>query len=250
MNNDNEALKKRFSELARRADERGSLVFSGFLALNEQAALMQAARTLAAPYSLFGGAAGCERRMACFGYLQEGEQAPYPIELIEIAPRSEKFAAALTHRDFLGALMNLGIEREKIGDIIVRGKRAYAFAESSLAPYLAATLESVGRTSVICRAGVELPQGELFQTQAKALRVATLRLDALTAQAFGLSRAQAAQLFAAERVFVNGALAKGPAAAPKEGDIISARGHGRFIFEEISGQSKKGKLIAQIRVYV
>lgn len=154
MNNDTELLKKRFAELSRRADGRSCLLYSGFLSLNEQSALASMARTLPAPYSLYGGADGCERRMARFGYAEGDDTEGYPIDIIEIAPRSEKFASDLTHRDFLGALMHTGVEREKIGDIIVRGKHAYAFVEASLAPYFADTLETVGRTSVVCRAGV------------------------------------------------------------------------------------------------
>ena len=250
MNNDTELLKKRFAELSRRADGRGCLLYSGFLSLNEQSALASIARTLPAPYSLYGGAEGCERRMARFGYAEGDDTEGYPIDIIEIAPRSEKFASDLTHRDFLGALMHTGVEREKIGDIIVRGKHAYAFVEASLAPYFADTLETVGRTSVVCRAGAVVPEGELFRTEESIVRVSSLRLDALIAQAFRLSRGDAAELFTAERVFVNGALAKGPSAAPKEGDIISARGFGRFIFSAVSGQSKKGKLVVEIKRYV
>lgn len=132
MNNDTELLKKRFAELARRADGRGCLLYSGFLSLNEQSALASVARTLPAPYSLYGGADGCERRMARFGYAEGDDTEGYPIDIIEIAPKSEKFASDLTHRDFLGALMHTGVEREKIGDIIVRGKHAYAFVEARL----------------------------------------------------------------------------------------------------------------------
>ena len=171
MNNDTELLKKRFAELSRRADGRGCLLYSGFLSLNEQSALASIARTLPAPYSLYGGAEGCERRMARFGYAEGGDTEGYPIDIIEIAPKSEKFASDLTHRDFLGALMHTGVEREKIGDIIVRGKHAYAFVEAPLASYFADTLETVGRTSVVCRAGAVVPEGELFRTEEGIVRV-------------------------------------------------------------------------------
>ncbi len=250
MNTDAEALKKRFIELARRADSRCSLIYSGFLSLNEQAVLSSIERTLPVPVAFYGGAQGCERRVARFGAGEDDGFEDYPIEIIEIAPKNEKFAGDLSHRDFLGALMHTGIEREKIGDIILRGKRAYAFVEASLAPYFADTLETVGRTSVVCRAGVDLPAGELYRTEDAAVRITSLRLDALTAQVFRLSRSEAAELFSSDRVFINGALAKGPAVSPKEGDIISARGLGRFIFAGVSGQSKKGKLIADIKKYV
>ncbi len=250
MMNDTDLLKKRFTELSRRADGRGSLEYSGFLSLSEQSALNSCARTLPTPYVLYGGIEGCERCMARFGFYDDTDCTDFPIEIIEIAPRGEKFSLELTHRDCLGALMHLGVEREKIGDIIVRGKRAYAFVDASLAPYFVAELESVGHTSVNCTVCADVPQGELFRTQALSVRIPSLRLDTLVAQVFKLSRTQAQQLFSSERVFVNGAVAKGPAASPAQGDIISVRGHGRFIFVQISGQSKKGKLIAEIELYV
>lgn len=250
MMNDTDLLKKRFMELSRRSDGRGSLEYSDFLSLSEQAVLSSCERTLPTPYVFFGGAEGCERRMARFGFYDDEDYRDFPIEIIEIAPRAEKFSSELTHRDYLGALMHLGVERERIGDIIVRGKRAYAFVDASLAPYFVAELESVGRTSVNCTISANVPQGELFRTEASCVRIPSLRLDALVAQVFKLSRTQAQQLFSSERVFINGAAAKGPAASPAQGDIISVRGLGRFVFVQISGQSKKGKLIAEIELYV
>ena len=250
MDNNAELLKKRFAELAHRADGRGCLLYSGFLSLGEQAVLASVERTLSAPYALYGGAEGCERRMARFGYADADDAGGYPIAVIEIAPKGERFAPELTHRDYLGALMHTGVERERIGDIVVRGKRGYAFVEASLAPYFADTLEAVGRTGVVCRICADVPEGELFRTEDGIVRVSSLRLDALAAQAFHISRGDAAELFTAERVFVNGALAKAPSAAPKEGDIISVRGFGRFIFSAVSGQSKKGKLVVEIKRYV
>ena len=80
--------------------------------------------------------------------------------------------------------------------------------------------------------------------------MASLRSDSMIAQLFRLSRGDAAALFAKELVFINGGMAKSASSAPKEGDIVSVRGYGRFIFEGVSGASKKGKLIVKLKRFV
>lgn len=250
MDNSNELIKKRFIELSKRAGERGCLLYTGFLSLNEQALLCSLARFLYSEYALYGGADGCERRMARFGHSGEEGFSDFPIECVEIAAKSEKFSAPLTHRDCLGALMSMGVEREKIGDIVVRGKKAYVFTDRQLAHFFAGGLDSVGRTSVACSVGAHLPEGELYKTEEVAIRVASLRSDSIIAQLFRLSRGDAAALFAKELVFINGGMAKSASSAPKEGDIVSVRGYGRFIFEGVSGESKKGKLIVKLKRFV
>ena len=87
----------------------------------------------------YGGTNDCERVMLRFG---DGELCGYdeefPIVCIEISPVSEKFGEALTHRDYLGALMNLGIERSTFGDIVIKDKRAFLFCSEKMAPYYSA----------------------------------------------------------------------------------------------------------------
>ena len=90
MDNSNELIKKRFIELSKRAGERGCLLYTGFLSLNEQALLCSLARFLYSEYALYGGADGCERRMARFGHSGEEGFSDFPIECVEIAAKSEK----------------------------------------------------------------------------------------------------------------------------------------------------------------
>lgn len=74
----------------------------------------------------YGGFDGAERVMVAFG--PAPEPADYPITCLHIAPKQEKFAEELTHRDYLGTLMGLGLERRVLGDILPCGKGAYLFA--------------------------------------------------------------------------------------------------------------------------
>lgn len=119
-------LMKRFEELACRADRQGVWTDTEFLTLAEQAVLLR--MRLPVPVSLHGGYPDAERRLAAFGSeaLFGFSYAP-PIVCVRMAPAAERFADALTHRDFLGALMGLGVRREVMGDIRVEGSTGYLF---------------------------------------------------------------------------------------------------------------------------
>ena len=111
MDNELELTKKRLAELSRRAYDRGICTFSEFLTPGEQTELGR--MHLAEPCVLDGGYSEAERRAAVFG----GERAP--ICCLEIAPAAPKFAEELTHRDYLGSLMGLGLRRSVLGDIVL-----------------------------------------------------------------------------------------------------------------------------------
>ena len=120
MPNDEDFLKKRFAELARRSAARGIWVCSEFLTLAEQDALAQSARALDAPYVLSGGFDGAERKLAAFGSEALcGRAADFPLAFLDVRPKAPKFAESLTHRDYLGALMSLGMRREVLGALLV-----------------------------------------------------------------------------------------------------------------------------------
>ena len=110
------------------------------------------------PYSEFGGTENCERLMIRFGSEELfGYEEPFPIRCILAEPLIEKFADSFTHRDFLGAIMNLGIEREVVGDIAIKGKKAYIFCTEKIAEYIAENLVQVKHTSMRCTVLEEAP---------------------------------------------------------------------------------------------
>lgn len=95
-----------------------------------------------------------------------------------------------------------------------------------------------------------LPEGALFQVEEKTVQVASVRADALCAHVWNLSRGDSLALFQAGRVFLNGRLCENSAAALHEGDVLSVRGRGRFIFRGVRGMTKKGRCNALVEVYV
>ena len=247
-----DALEKRFQELFTRYEAKGTYIFSNFLDLAALSTLQRCLPHLPrAPYTLFGGAEGCERKMLRLGSEAEcGYEEPFPIACVRIAPANAKFAEALTHRDFLGALMNLGFERELLGDIVVREEAAYLFCLQRIAPYIAQSLTQVRRTSVRCTEMAELPQGQLFRLQRQVVQLTSVRADALVARVYKLSRADAQALFQAGRIFVDGRECRDTSYTPKAGEILSVRGFGRMKYLGVETLSKKGKSNTAVELFV
>lgn len=236
----------RIRELSDRAERTGTAVFSHFLTPEETAELNRQRNSLC-PFTLFGGAEGCERTVARFAEYPSDE--PFPISVVFIRPKNEKFAGKISHRDVLGAVMSLGIEREYIGDIFVRDSKAYMFVFGRMAEYVVAELKEIGRTSVVCSAEDEIPAGLSPVFTDMRIVVSSARADCVAAAVFGLSRKSVSDLFAAKKVFVNSALCGNISYVLSEGDTVSVRGFGKFIFDGISGETKKGRLAARVRIY-
>lgn len=244
-------LKKRLLELAQRSYDQGIYTFTPFLGLSEQQAFYEIQReVIYAGFDLEGGSPLCERKMIRFGLTEQlGYEAPYPIQCLKIEPRSPKFAEQLTHRDFLGAVMNLGIERSTIGDIFVQGKEAVMFCQEGIAPYLIQQLHQVRHTQVRClmtEVSQELRSPNLEKV---AVSVSSERIDMLLSRLYSLSRSQSMELFRAGRVFVNGRVTENNSYTLKEGDNVTARGFGRFLYTGQQGETRKGKIRIGVEIY-
>lgn len=238
---ENEQLKKRFAELASRAERTGIPQETKFLNMAEQSEL----DSLRVPVMLFGGFDGAERRVAVFG-AEEGYEPG--IVTVMIAPASRKFADDLTHRDFLGALMALGINRETLGDIVIKDGAGYLVCLNSIAPYVIENLNEVKRTSVRCSLSA-VPDEIASGGEEKSLVVASERLDAMIAAVWRVPREEAKALCEKGLVFVNSRLAQKGGASVPEGSVISVRGRGRFVYMGLERETKKGRLRVRVKVY-
>ena len=245
-------LQHRFIELAERSYHSGRYTYTNFLNLMELDTFSRMESGLRhVPHTLWGGAGDCERKLIRFGNHETcGYEEEVPITCIRIRPVNAKFADALTHRDFLGAIMNLGIEREMIGDIRVMEAVGYVFCLDRIAPFLIEQLTKVRHTTVVCEIVQALPETAVISTQDISLQVASERLDAVLAHLYQLSRTDAQELFRGGRIFVNDRLQESCSYPPKAGDIISARGYGRFLYCGVSGRTKKGKFTVSVKRYV
>ena len=238
-------LEKRFIELANRAEERSYVTFSDFLNMEEKS-LLESLK-LNTEHCFFGGYDTAERCVAAFGY--GCENAEFPIAIIKAQPVSPKFADKLTHRDFLGSLMGLGIKREVLGDIVLADNVGYIFCLKSIAEYIAQSLDKVKHTTVKCSIIAELPEAAQSVPEEKQLIAASERLDVIVAAVYGFSRSEVKEFFTNRKIFVNSAQCENFSCIPKAGDIISVRGKGRFVYNGILGNTKKNRLIISVSIY-
>lgn len=252
MKREEEEFKRRMLDLADRCYQSNVYTFSGFLSPADQALIYEMEKELAfVPWTLSGGGEDCERKMIRFGSAELlGYEEPFPISCLIIRPLVQKFADALSHRDFLGSLMNLGIERDVLGDIIVRDNTGYVFCEDKMAEYLSGHLDKVKHTSVLCEITKECPAQARPDLLEEEFIVSSNRCDAIVAKVFRLSRSQSIELFRSKKVFVGGRQYENNSGVLKEGDVVSARGFGKFVFDGFLHETKKGRLCIRIKRYV
>lgn len=248
MTDDEKLLQKRAEELSARAAARGCWTNTEFLTIAEQDLVSHVRAD--APLAFFGGYEGAERRIAVFGSEELcGYSETPPVVCLQITPDAPKFAEELSHRDYLGALMGLGIRREVLGDIVLQEGAAWLFCLDSIADYIAENCRQVRRTAVTAARTQTLPPLLAQPPEASALVVSSERLDALVAAVWKLSRSEAKALCEDGRVFVNSRLSLSPAAEAKPGDMISVRGLGRFLYEGAEAETRKGRLRVSLRKY-
>ncbi len=160
----------------------------------------------------------------------------------------------LDHRAYLGALMNLSIKRETLGDIIVTDGGAVVFCALPIAAMLTddpSPLERVGRDKVkVSYASEDIYKNYERNYESSVVIMASLRLDCATASLTGLSRASAQERISHGQVQLNYREELSVSAEIKSGDILSIRGAGKFIIEEIAGETRSGRIKVKIKRYV
>ncbi len=241
---------KRIRELANLSYQRDIVTFSDFLNLNEQNIVHNHKNQMPGVITeSFGGYGQAERQMIAFHPGALSFTWEYPITCLKIEPRAIKFSEALTHRDYLGAILNLGIDRSVIGDILIQDRSAWVFCQDKIADYLMENITRIRHTTVqvsLADNPHSIPEPSFQPVNGTC---ASVRLDSLIALAFQSSRSSMVSFIENGQVFVNGKLITSNGYEPKEGDIISVRGKGRFRFDAISGHTKKGKTSVRLLRY-
>lgn len=196
-----------------------------------------------------GGYDRAERRMLCF--LPDWQEEPDADDCMAALRVRYRADEGLTHRDLLGSLMALGVVRGKLGDILVSGESADVLVCADIADYLAQEWTSAGHAKLRAER-IALDELAVPELKIKEIRdtVATLRLDAVASTGFSMSRAKAAELIASGRVQLNHREVTKPDAAMAQGDVVSARGLGKFELSEVGGLSKKGRTAITVRRYL
>jgi len=207
----------------------------------------------------YGGYEDAERKMLGFAPSNPETTAPdthknnatfsreaFPITPLAITYNG-RFSKQLTHRDFLGAVLGLGLDRGKIGDIHIGENGAVMYVAQEVSNFITENLLEVGRTSVTTNPHIEIPGLEATGIQ-KRITAASLRLDAVISTAFHLSRGKASALIESEKVFVNWAIAK-KTRLLTQGDIVTIRQVGRLKIDNISGPTKKDRIALTITLF-
>ncbi|MCQ2544091.1 MAG: YlmH/Sll1252 family protein [Lachnospiraceae bacterium] len=200
---------------------------------------------------VFGGSESCERCMIRFGNPEIlGYEEDFPIVILEIKPVAMKFADDLNHRDFLGALMNLGINRNTLGDIKITGKSAILFCRDSMKDYIIENLIKVKHTSISINEIRDVGEIGEVKTKEKVIQLSSARIDAVISKAYNLSRNASLELFRTGKVYLNGRECSENAKTVVDNDIISVRGYGKMQFKACESVSRKGKLNCIISMFV
>ena len=230
-------------------ERRGVPVYTGFLSSQEQTlseGLLHAAGVREG-FTFWGGYEGAERRRLCF--LPDWLEAPEP-SAVRVLRCRFYHENALTHRDLLGSLMALGVARETLGDLLVSDRSADVLVTSTAADFLARNWESAGREALQVE---EISPQELTvpEERSRVFRdtVSSLRLDAVTAAAFSLSRGKAAELIEGGRAQLNWRDCLKPDKAVAGGDTITVRGLGKCHVEEVGGLTKKSRCQITLKRY-
>ena len=249
MNPGSDLEKKRLNELALRARFGGRPAFTRFLEPALERAAHSAAAQAEVQIALYGGYEHAERRIAAFYTGDAPEEWEYPLACLRMEWNARY--ADPGHRDLLGAVMGLGLERDSTGDIAMGEDEgsAYLFAYTDVESYIRANLESAGRASLrvkICEDAPRIrpPEGIFLR-----VTVSSPRMDAVIAAGLKLSRSEAQRLIEGGMVKKNHAEEIRGDIHLEEGDLLSVRGHGRMRIEGFDGLTRKGRQAVRLFRY-
>lgn len=241
-------LSARIEDSALKASQAGCVIYSDFFEPNLQHIIeREIGRYPQSDCEFFGGHDYAERKMLCV--FPKGESISpldYPIDLVKIKAKN----AQISHPDVLGSVLALGIEREKVGDINITNDTIQLFVSTPMGEFIQNNLSKINKydVSVEC-----LPLGEAIAVEPNftnmSVIIPSMRLDAIIHTVFRMSRNEASAFVKGEKVFINHVPTTKPSVNLKPGDIISVRSKGRFIVDEITGNTKKGNIKLSVKKF-
>ncbi len=240
-NSDETVFCKRAYSLCEKADRMGIKVFSEFLDLRQKELFVSQFNKFCGLYIRFyaGFTGDTERCVACvYSQWDEVYDYDYPIEILYSKIHGED---KLTHRDFLGAIMNLMIKREYIGDILVIDDSCYIACHTNMAPVIKGELKKVKR-SFVDFDSYDLPLDYTRTvSRTKSVTVASMRLDAVISAVLNISRSESAALIKQGLVSVNHLMTKHSDFEIMDGDVLSIRKYGKYKLLFDGSKSRKDR---------
>lgn len=198
-------------------------------------------------FALWGGYQASERKIiGFFPEFAEPDLTLFPMCVLNITNAPDK-----SHRDFLGSILNLGIDRDTIGDIIITPDGANVLISDTVAEFVYLNLEKVANRRVHSCTGslLELSIPERSFDEIKG-SVSSLRLDCIVGLLARVSRSGAIALVEKEHVFVNHHAEQSPSFKVIVGDVIAIRGYGKACLAEVHGETKKGRIRITLNKYI
>lgn len=200
-------------------------------------------------YEMNGGFQNAERQKVAFIAEDFYGQPDFAITALEIL--WDKRYYDIGHRDVLGAFMGLGCKREILGDIVFIDEGAQLAVDTPMVDFILSNLTKIGAATVEVKV---IPLEDLKEKEQKikliSATVAALRLDAVAASGYGVSRSRMADEIKGQNVKLNWQEAKSPSQTVKEGDVISFRSRGRVELAEVRGTTKKGRYAITLKRYI
>lgn len=250
LNDEDRLLISHIADMVKLSERSCTARFSSFLSEGEaELALRFMEYCGGVNYLLYGGYEGASRVvLGVFPDYEEPCFEAFPVKMIHF---SSRYAASLSHRDYLGGIMSLGVERDQTGDIICSDEGAYAALLPAAADMAVSVIEKIGRVGVKCRFADEndhIERNDRFSEISGT--VSSLRLDSVLSTAAKLSREKAAVLIRSGSVSLNHKPAGSVSEILKEGDVFSVRGYGRFILSQEGQRTKKDRIHIIIKKYL
>ena len=233
--------RRTFEFAARFACEKGIARYTRFLDPVQEAEARQIAYDCGVVFASWGGYEQAERKIGCF--LPWGEEAlRVNFPLVTLHSRYSSKFCSLSHRDLLGAFMALGLTRDSIGDIIIVDSDIYLFVVEQVADFILQGMTSAGKAALHFKrvegeVSVPEPQGTAFHDT-----LSSMRLDAVLAGAYRLSRTESSALIRGGLVKLNHIPCERVDAAVEEGALLSVRGKGRVRLQSIEGLTRKQRI--------
>lgn len=225
-----------------------------FLSLGERKLAQEAIAACGSPaHRFWGGYEEAERTVCAFlpDWMEPEDWTAGPDCPVAAVELSFPADSGLTHRDFLGSILGLGLDREKLGDLLVGEGTCQAVLLTDIQNTLLTQLDQVGRQRVRV-APLDPAKLVVPAKTVKRIRdtVATLRLDAVAATGFSTSRSKMAALISSKKVQLNGREVDKPDRTVEAGDVLVCRGLGKCVLAAVTGESRKGRIMIEIERYV
>ncbi len=220
--------------------------FLGFLSEEQTVLAQKFLENRNVNFAFFGGFDLAHRVMlGCFP--DWVEEFSFPVCAVTFSFRKTD---SLSHRDFLGSLMALGIKRETVGDILVEDGRAVVFLSDDVKKFVLTQISKIGRVGVTLSEGFCEPLPQANKMVDATDTVASNRLDCIVSVLASVSRGKACEIIENGFVTVNSVICEKITKFIESGDIISIRGKGKFVITSLLGKTKKQRTVLEFKKYI